>query len=177
MIETPRRSVTRFFIPLIDVLILLFCIFLLMPFVSRRDDEPAGPGGEAAAQEVAPTPEQMREEIDRLRARVRQLQKRQLSVSESLSVLVLEIDKRTGELFYYDPERDLQRQVIRSEAEARRLIGRHQRRSGTREPYFLILYPRELSGYPLQEQIDRYRRWFRDVAYGFNNPQALATAR
>src|ERR1017187_4625818 len=30
MIQMPRRSVTRFFIPLIDVLILLFCIFLLM---------------------------------------------------------------------------------------------------------------------------------------------------
>ena len=34
MIVLPKRSVTRFFIPLIDVLILLFCIFLLMPFVS-----------------------------------------------------------------------------------------------------------------------------------------------
>src|SRR3954447_15359117 len=34
MIERPKRSVTRFFVPLIDVMILLFCIFLLMPFVS-----------------------------------------------------------------------------------------------------------------------------------------------
>ena len=34
VIVQPRRSVTRFFIPLIDVLILLFAIFLLMPFVS-----------------------------------------------------------------------------------------------------------------------------------------------
>ena len=34
MIERPKRSVTRFFVPLIDVLILLFCIFLLMPFVA-----------------------------------------------------------------------------------------------------------------------------------------------
>ncbi len=32
MIHMPRRNVTRFFIPLIDVLILLFCIFLLMEF-------------------------------------------------------------------------------------------------------------------------------------------------
>ena len=31
MIQMPRRSVTRFFIPLIDVMILLFCIFLLLP--------------------------------------------------------------------------------------------------------------------------------------------------
>ena len=34
MIERPKRSVTYFFVPLIDVLILLFCIFLLMPFVA-----------------------------------------------------------------------------------------------------------------------------------------------
>src|SRR5436189_5202856 len=33
MIQFPRRSVTRFFVPLIDVLTLLFCIFLLMPMV------------------------------------------------------------------------------------------------------------------------------------------------
>ena len=37
MIRMPRRSVTRFFIPLIDVLILLFCIFLLMEFNSESD--------------------------------------------------------------------------------------------------------------------------------------------
>ena len=51
MITPPRRSVTRFFIPLIDVLILLFCIFLLMPFVSA----PASPE-EAAKQEPKPAP-------------------------------------------------------------------------------------------------------------------------
>ena len=33
MIQMPQRSVTRFFIPLIDVLTLLFCIYLLMPIV------------------------------------------------------------------------------------------------------------------------------------------------
>ena len=37
MIEMPRRSVTRFFIPMIDVLTLLFCIYLLMPMVSEAD--------------------------------------------------------------------------------------------------------------------------------------------
>ena len=42
MITAPRRSVTRFFIPLIDVLILLFCIFLLMPLFKPQ----AGAGAE-----------------------------------------------------------------------------------------------------------------------------------
>ena len=34
MIHRPKRAVTRFFVPLIDVLILLFGIFILMPFVA-----------------------------------------------------------------------------------------------------------------------------------------------
>ena len=34
MIQLPRRSVTRFFIPLVDVLTLLFCVFLIMQAVS-----------------------------------------------------------------------------------------------------------------------------------------------
>ena len=37
MIHMPRRNVTRFAIPLIDVLILLFCIFLLMEFNSESE--------------------------------------------------------------------------------------------------------------------------------------------
>ena len=38
MIRLPQRSVTRFFIPMIDVLTLLFCIYLLMPIVDNADD-------------------------------------------------------------------------------------------------------------------------------------------
>ena len=34
MLKMPQRSVTRFFIPLIDVLTLLFCIFLVMPLAT-----------------------------------------------------------------------------------------------------------------------------------------------
>ena len=37
----PRRSVTRFFIPLIDVLTLLFCIFLMMPVVKKSSEAEA----------------------------------------------------------------------------------------------------------------------------------------
>ena len=43
MIQMPRRSVTRFFIPLIDVMTLLFCIFLLMPMIQSTGEGPEGP--------------------------------------------------------------------------------------------------------------------------------------
>ena len=49
MIHPPRRAVTRFFIPLIDVLILLFCIFLLMPFVEKEAGSGKLTPGEAEA--------------------------------------------------------------------------------------------------------------------------------
>src|SRR5688572_30060750 len=63
MIEIPRRSVTRFFIPLIDVLTLMFCIFLLMPVVKATGD---GPEHEAAPAEDR-LAETERQELDRLR--------------------------------------------------------------------------------------------------------------
>ena len=41
MIRMPQRSVTRFFIPLIDVLTLMFCIYLLLPIVETPSTDPA----------------------------------------------------------------------------------------------------------------------------------------
>src|SRR5207245_9644794 len=48
MIQFPRRSVTRFFIPLIDVLTLLFCIFLLMPMIKETGEAQESAGTSAA---------------------------------------------------------------------------------------------------------------------------------
>ena len=47
MIQLPRRSVTRFFIPLIDVLTLLFCIFLLMPLIKATGETQNATGQES----------------------------------------------------------------------------------------------------------------------------------
>ncbi|HEY8505913.1 MAG TPA: hypothetical protein VIL46_15115 [Gemmataceae bacterium] len=175
MIVFPRRSVTRFFIPLIDVLILLFAIFLLMPFVSQPALEEGG-GEEAARRFEAddrrpPPPDaaELRRELDRARRELDRLRRARGDVAENLSVQVLQIDKTTGHLYYLAPGR----REVRTQQEAQQLIDAHRRRSGTREPFFLILYPRELSGYPTQEQVEDYRRWFRDVPHAFDNPLAL----
>ena len=67
MIQLPQRSVTRFFIPLIDVLTLLFCIFLVMPLAKEPGDNSA---------EVADLEERLRqkeEELERLRESGRDL--------------------------------------------------------------------------------------------------------
>lgn len=161
MIVPPKRSVTRFFIPLIDVLTLLFCIFLLMPYVKPEEggaaETPVASDAEALAREV----EQLRRDRDRL-ARQKDEALRQLAIR------VLEIDSGTGKLHYYDPGRV----EVASQADAVGLIARERRAAAGREVYFLILYPRDVTGYPQQRQVATYERWFAGVPQGFDNPRA-----
>jgi hypothetical protein len=174
MIRLPHRSVTRFFIPLIDVLTLLFCIFLVMPL--------ADPGAEAdpASEERLRTLEQEVQQLrqssgdvpERLRAELERLrQEKGKALQQRLAVRVLEIDPETGQLFYRDPER-LQ---IGDESAARSLID-HDRRVlgvGPRELYYLILYPRDPhSSKPTRRQREQYDRWFAGVALGYDIPGA-----
>jgi hypothetical protein len=174
MIQMPRRSVTRFFIPMIDVLTLLFCIYLLMPMVrnpdqKKEDDRRAleeklrrleadlarrGKGDEVSAK--------LREEIDRLRREKIQ------ALKERLAVRVLEIDGGTGRLHV----RGADGEEITSQADAHRRIelDRQQQGATKSDLYYLILYPRDpSSGYPTREQRQKYDRWFEGVALGYDN--------
>lgn len=102
-----------------------------------------------------------REELERLRnEKIDVLQQR-------LFIRVLEIDADTGKLFYREPEGARE---IASEADALDLIARHRREAGSRELYYLFLFPRRLTGYPEQRQLERYDRWFKSVAHGTDNP-------
>ena len=174
MIRQPRRSVTRFFIPLIDVLILLFCIFLLMPIVEEGS---SGPGGDAKL-----TPgqaQQLRQELDRLRAQVAKLEQtresprmRELeeevarlrraasrSAAERTALRFFEIDSKTGALFYYDPERV----VVRDQADAEHLVDRDLRAANAAglELVYVILLPRVMGIYhPTDDDITRIAGWF-----------------
>lgn len=172
MIAPPRRAVTRFFIPLIDVLILLFCMFLLMPFVSTPDDAPAPAAPPTTAPDVPRDAAELQRQLLEAKRRVDKLVKDRTPTGEKMSVRVLEIDKTTGRLFAFDPDAAEPRQEVKDQADAQRLIDRQRRVAGAKEAFFLILYPRELTGYPLQKQTDAYRRWFKDVPYGFDNPWA-----
>lgn len=169
MISAPRRSVTRFFIPLIDVLILLFCIFLLLPFVStpaRPEEEPKPP----PPQELPTDVKELQRQLTEARSRLERQEKARAKLADRLSVRVLEIDARDGSLYYFDPDR----QEVRSEEDALRLIDKQKSLARPKDVFFLILYPRELSGFPTEPQIQKYRLWFRDVPYGFDNPRSRA---
>jgi hypothetical protein len=174
MIRLPQRSVTRFFIPLIDVLTLLFAIFLLLPLV-----KPSG----GAEEDLLEREKRLRDDERRLEQRkaageltkkdrddLEQLRKdRGKALKDRLAVRVLEIDGKDGTLFYRDPERV----PIASQADALALIERDRRERGVkqRELYYLILYPRERkSPYPTRGQREEYDRWFEGVALGYDVP-------
>jgi hypothetical protein len=178
MIQMPRRSVTRFFIPLIDVLTLLFCIFLLMPLVKAPAESPAARPGSPEEEverlrrenallrkERNDTPEKLREELEQLRQAKGQV------LQDRLAVRVLEIDPATGKLYYHDPERT----EVTSQADAVELVQRDRRAigEGNRELYYEILFPRDpASPYPFQEQRRKYDQWFKDVPHGWDIPGA-----
>ncbi len=176
MIRLPRRSVTRFFIPLIDVLILLFAIFLVMPMVGQAESEADIAARSERERQLNDELEQLRrrqpdlsrrvqEELDRLRREKVQ------ALQERLAVRVLEIDGSTGKLYFRDPDRV----EIRNQAEARQLIDRDHRERGVgrRELFYLILYPRDRnSDYPTVGQRQDYERWFEGVALAFDVPGA-----
>ncbi len=163
MIDLPRRSVTRFFVPLIDVLILLFCIFLLMPYVQSPEALPA----EAARPEPPADAEQLAREVETLRRERDRLIDERARALDRLAIRVLEVDPETGRLYDFDP----QRVEIASAADALNLIDRHKRATAGRDVYFLFLLPRGPSGYPLEKQVAAYARWFQDVPHGFDNPR------
>src|SRR4051794_8871495 len=106
MIELPRRSVTRFFIPMIDVLILLFCIYLLMPMVGGRESPEAAAERrrmedrlrllekerQLQGKDAEALPDELRRKLEELRKlKAKELQQR-------LAVRVLQIDAGTGKL-------------------------------------------------------------------------------
>jgi len=193
MIVMPRRSVTRFFIPLIDVLTLLFCIFLLMPLF--REDQAPGPEGGGRdsphdlAQENASLEKELQRrvqelerlriqykpqiDLDRLRAELERLRKEKIqALQERLFVRVLEIDPRTGALSYPDPAALGRGGVRITDADkAHALIRRHQQQAAGRELYYIFLLPHTDSGYPTEQQFEEYRRWFAGVAVGLGNAE------
>jgi hypothetical protein len=173
MIQLPRRSVTRFFIPLIDVLTLMFCIFLLLPFVKQGGEAEAGNSGAPTAEPRPATdlsslsPEELTRLIEKERRELERLRKEKSeSLQQRLLLYVLEIDPTTGKLYVHDPAR----REITSAAAAQDLIRRQKEDAGSRTPYYLILYPRRPSGFPTQRQYQTYDRWFANVAHSFDVP-------
>jgi hypothetical protein len=174
MIRLPRRSVTRFFIPLIDVLTLLFCTFLLLPML-KATSQGAGTDRAVASEDelhrlkrelerrIRETPQALQQEIEELRQQKIQV------LQERLAIRLLEINEH-GRLIYRDaihPEGV----PLATETDAQNLIDEDRLRlgSGKRDLYYLILCPPSPnSPYPTRADRLRYERWFKDVAHGYD---------
>ncbi len=192
MIELPKRSVTRFFIPLIDVLTLMFCIFLLMPVVKPGQDEAAAANApttpaNASAEQVSRDRqelerlrkergqwrdvEELNREKSRLQTQLDELRKSKMeTLQQRLTIRVLEIGE-DGRLFAYDPTQENQRRFEITRDNVAQFIAAQRRRAGTDELYFLLVYPRPASGlptFPLRSQREEYDRWFAGVAHGYD---------
>jgi hypothetical protein len=159
MIEMPHRSVTRFFIPLIDVLTLLFCIYLLMPVVGPDATEGATKGDPAL--EIT----RLRNEREELRAEIARLKQR-TPESPRLSVRLLQTGDK-GRLYFSDPKKPDHRMELTTK-NVQEFIDA-QRGDAGRELYFLIVTPRigdEIPVYPLRGQLEQYDHWFAAYAHG-----------
>jgi hypothetical protein len=183
MIQMPRRSVTRFFIPLIDVLLLLFVIFLLMPIANLKEMEKKND----ALSDLDDRVESLQSELQRRTQEVRALEDARAGADELLqlraevdklrqaanqplnkraAIYVIDIDGKTGDISYYDAARPDQKVLkLTDEITVAALIERHQRDAGGRELYYLFLYPRPETGFPTRAQERRYQAWFAKVGH------------
>ena len=154
MIEMPQRSVTRFFIPLIDVLTLLFCIYLLMPIVTGPEDSEGGG-------KVDPTIElaRIRSERDELRGEVARLRQR-IPDSPQLAVRVLQTGDK-GRLFFSDPKKSGEPLELTAK-NVSEFVDSQRKQTVGRDLCFLIMTPKvgnNIPAYPIREQLERYDRW------------------
>jgi hypothetical protein len=172
MIQMPRRSVTRFFIPLIDVLTLMFCIYLLMPIIKPvSGGEPAEGIGPPAENVSAEDWQRLKRERDALRKRLAELQQKQSeALQQRLAVRVLQIGDE-GKLYFYDARRPKDRRIAITADNVQDFLREQKKDTVDKELYVLILYPRVPTGnpvYPLQSQREEYDRWFQGVAHGYD---------
>ncbi|HZZ82403.1 MAG TPA: hypothetical protein VFE62_28145 [Gemmataceae bacterium] len=182
MIRMPHRNVTRFIIPLIDVLILLFCIFLLMEFnsASQADEESEKVAEVSAESEVlASTLERRTKELARfeeIRPQLADLDKlldeldrlrnaQQKSLQQQAYVRLIDIDPKDGTISFFDDAKPKPGPIKITDAKsARVLIERHRQEAKGREVYYYFVYPRMRSIYPLFGQEQDYREWFKGAA-------------
>jgi len=190
MIAMPRRSVTRFFIPLIDVLLLLFCVFLLMPMVNEEELEKKNQSTTDLAEQVLSLEMELNrrnqelgkfedlrpqlEELEKLREEVERLRLERKDRAQRIVFNVLDIDREDGSLYFFDPlHPDKTKFKIADEKSAHELIEKHKKEAQGQELYYYFLYPRVESGFPTRQQAKEYGSWFLEVPNSLKRREAV----
>jgi hypothetical protein len=172
VIHLPERAVTRFFVPLIDVLILLFCIFLLLPFVSA----PADSAGADAVTDLETLRAELKKAKDDLsieRKRTDELMRERAESAQRTVVWVTDIDGDTGELTYAAPDGPPGRRFsIASAADAQAFILNTKKRTDGRAVKYLFVCPRKPTRFPDKKTLDNITTWFSGESVTIDNPFA-----
>jgi hypothetical protein len=153
----PSRNVTRFLLPLADVMALLFSLFLLLPHLEQQP-------GRLTAQAVQPgsywAPDEqrhVREELDRLRRLV------QLPANERLYLVVLDIDGHTGNLLVPGGSKA---DTLTIQEDVDRMVAKHlgAARAGDKELLYILRLPPhdrdKVRSSPSYQQLEQFRQWF-----------------
>ena len=153
MIQLPKRSVTRFFIPLID-----------LPMVGQGDTPDSSLITKADTtdkQKIADSTSQLLKEIEKLRA------ERTEAFKGAVFSRVLEIDSSNGELFFRNPDKS----ILKNKDDVSSLINQDKLSSKGKELFYMVLYPRDLdSSYPTRGQRENYERWLNGIVWSFDFP-------
>jgi DNA repair exonuclease SbcCD ATPase subunit len=174
--QLPRRSVTFFFVPLIDVLLLLFCIFLLMPFVPEEDTKTRD--RIESVDELENRIKALLKQIEEYRQKLSNYQEKQIPVASksfqervkglAASMRILDFLPDREGFSFYDPKTGkteiFETRVAKSQKDVERLIKRLEDEAGTQELVFMFLTPRVDSGYPTVLQKQKYQNWFHNRA-------------
>lgn len=200
MIELPQRSVTRFFIPLVDVMMLLFCIFLLMPIMKESPREEGEAGGaldrdellnatESQGREIALLRGQLAQfkpeaDIARAQAQLQDLEKEKLDMLKLLQQLKKEkIDTLQSKLAIRVLEVDDKTGALihyRPGAPPKReVVGatitakaliQEHKKQAASRELYYLFVYPRRGLYPTAEQDKLYSEWFQDVPYGVDDP-------
>jgi hypothetical protein len=197
MIEMPKRSVTRFFIPLVDIMMLLFSMFLLLPMIESSSEGQSGGGltGPALRQEN----KTLQEELDHLQKQMAALQDDNLSLrkiadpkltldklqqeiealrkgnkdvlQKRLFLQVVTFDPKKKDLVYFEKSPTAKEKVIADKEAATALIREHetQAQKDGKDLYYVLMWPSFPQG-PTLGQAKMYEDWFGSVPH-----QALET--
>jgi hypothetical protein len=177
MIRPPRRSVTRFFIPMIDVLTLLFCMFLLLPIFRENEtlmqqEETAGKERSLDLDQEMERRQKELDKLDRQLADLKQMTREVLQKNLQVRLIYLTVDKSgASRLSYPDLKNPGQPPIpLATERDAHDLIEKDRLEAGGKQLlYYFALRPDQppdprLKAIPTGEELDMYlNRWFSDV--------------
>lgn len=169
MIQLPERAVTRFFVPLIDVLILLFCIFLLLPFVSAPADTKSAADAPVELEALRERLKKTEDALDKERDRA----KNPTAAAQETTVWLIDINEKTGAMTHAALDGPPgARSPIASPADASNFILRTKAQTNRRQVKYVFVCPRTPSGYPDKATLANIAKWFAGEAVTIDNPFA-----